>query len=88
VENNSLDESNWMMKVITLKAGALPGYISRLFNTVRFYYDKDFLIKNAFYKQGIGCIPLKGYNWLNFFLDKIKTGNVCIRRQDCHSIFT
>lgn len=44
------------------------GYIFRLFNTVRFYYDKDFLIKNAFFKKGIGVIPLKGYGWLNFAL--------------------
>lgn len=49
---------------------SLGGYIYRLFNTVRFYYDKDFLIKNAFFKKGIGVIPLKGYNWLNFFLNK------------------
>lgn len=32
------------------------------------YYDKDFLIKNAFFKKGIGPIPLKGYGWLNFFM--------------------
>jgi NTE family protein len=44
------------------------GYLGRIFNTVRFYYDKDFLIKNAFYKKGIGTVPLKGYNWLNFFM--------------------
>ena len=51
------------------------GYFYRMFNTARFYYDKDFLIKNAFYKKGIGTIPLAGYNWLNFFLkdeDKIE----------------
>lgn len=48
-------------------------YLYRIFNTVRFYYDKDFLIKNNFFKQGVGVIPLKGYNWLNFFLtDKEK----------------
>lgn len=45
------------------------GYLYRIFNTVRFYYDKDFLIKNAFFKKGIGIIPLKGYGWLNFFLE-------------------
>lgn len=45
------------------------GYMYRMFNTVRFYYDKDFLIKNTFFKKGIGIIPLKGYSWLNFFLD-------------------
>jgi NTE family protein len=44
------------------------GYLYRIFNTVRFYYDKDFLIKNIFFKKGIGIVPLKGYNWLNFFM--------------------
>ncbi len=48
---------------------SLGGYVYRLFNTVRFYYDKDFLIKNVFYKKGIGVIPLKGFGWLNFFLE-------------------
>lgn len=57
--DESEDSENW----------SLTGYIYRLFNTVRFYYDKDFLIKNRFYKKGIGSIPLKGFNWLNFFLN-------------------
>lgn len=64
------DESNSNDEGSNAEGWSLTGYIYRLFNTVRFYYDKDFLIKNAFFKQGIGCIPLKGYNWLNFFLDK------------------
>jgi NTE family protein len=51
---------------------SLGGYLYRLFNTVRFYYDKDFLIKNAFFKKGIGSIPLKGFNWLNFFMEDEK----------------
>ena len=43
-------------------------------NTIRDYYDKDFLLKNRVYKKGIGTIHLSEYNWLNFFLtpqDKI-----------------
>ena len=39
-----------------------------MFNTVRFYYDKDFLIKNSVFEKGIGKIPLAEFNWLNFFL--------------------
>jgi NTE family protein len=39
-----------------------------MFNTIRFYYDKDFLIKNSVFKKGIGSIPLSDFNWLNFFL--------------------
>ena len=30
---------------------SLTGYIYRLFGTVRSYYDKDFLIKNSFFKK-------------------------------------
>jgi NTE family protein len=49
------------------------GYLGRMFNTIRYYYDKDFLLKNKFYENGIGKIPLSDYNWLNFFLtDKDK----------------
>lgn len=53
---------------------SLSGYFYRMFNTIRFYYDKDFLIKNTFFKKGIGTIHLAEYNWLNFFLsDEDKT---------------
>ena len=52
----------------------LPDYLGRIFNTVRYYYDKDFLLKNRVFQKGVGKIPLYGFNWLNFFLkdeDKI-----------------
>ena len=57
------------------KSWSLGGYLYRIFNTIRFYYDKDFLIKNAFYRKGIGTVPMKDFGWLNFFLsdaDKIE----------------
>ena len=47
---------------------SLMGYFGRMFNTIRDYYDKDFLLKNKVYKKGIGIIHLSEYNWLNFFL--------------------
>ncbi|HLX91286.1 MAG TPA: patatin-like phospholipase family protein [Puia sp.] len=43
-------------------------YLGKLFNTIRYYYDKDFLIKNNVFKKGIGKIPLFEFNWLNFFV--------------------
>ena len=54
---------------------SLGGYFGRMLNTVKGYYDKDFLLKNRIFRKGIGVIPLAGFNWLNFFLtddDKIK----------------
>ncbi|MEO6673488.1 MAG: patatin-like phospholipase family protein, partial [Ginsengibacter sp.] len=53
---------------------SLLGYFGRMFNTIRFYYDKDFLLKNRVFEKGVGKIPLSAYNWLNFFItdeDKI-----------------
>lgn len=46
---------------------SLRGYFGRIFNTIRVYYDKDFLLKNRIYEKGIGKIHLSKYNWLNFF---------------------
>ena len=64
-DNESKDPANW----------TIMGYFGRMFNTIRFYYDKDFLLKNKMYEKGIGKVPLAGYNWLNFFIsdkDKIE----------------
>ncbi len=47
---------------------SLTNYFGRIFNTIRFYYDKDFLLKNKVFRKGIGTIPLAEFNWLNFFL--------------------
>jgi NTE family protein len=49
-------------------AWSLTSYLGRLFNTIRYYYDKDFLIKNNVFKKGIGKIRLSEFNWLNFFI--------------------
>ena len=55
------------------KDWSIFGYVERMFNTIRYYYDKDFLIKNKVFKKGIGKVFLSEYNWLNFFLsDKDK----------------
>lgn len=54
---------------------SLAEYLGGLFNTIRYYYDKDFLIKNNVFAKGIGKIPLSEFNWLNFFIteeEKIK----------------
>ena len=68
-----LDDSKPEDKKKDSKGWTIVGYLERIFNTIRFYYDKDFLIKNKVYEKGIGKVPLSEYNWLNFFLsDKDK----------------
>ncbi|WP_119080835.1 patatin-like phospholipase family protein [Chitinophaga alhagiae] len=44
----------------------LADYLGKLFNTVRYYYDKDFLLKNSLFRKGIGVIDVHAYNWLDF----------------------
>lgn len=47
---------------------SIAGYFGRIFNTTRFFYDKDFLLKNQMFGKGVGKVPLSEFNWLNFFL--------------------
>ena len=49
--------------------GTLAGYLRSLFSTLRFNYDRDFIIKNRAYNLGVKSIDVQEFNWLNFFLD-------------------
>jgi NTE family protein len=64
----NLDDSVPQKNNSELVPHGLADYLGRLFNTIRYYYDKDFLIKNNVYKKGIGTILLSEFNWLNFFI--------------------
>ena len=44
------------------------GFAGAMFSTLRFHYDKEFLIKHADFKKTIGEIDVRGFNWLNFNL--------------------
>jgi len=60
-------------QVVNKKLKFFP-YLYKIFNTVRFNYDKDFLSKNAVYEQCIGHIDVEKFNWLDFGLgDNIKS---------------
>jgi NTE family protein len=53
----------------------IPSFIEAIFSTVRFHFDKDFLVKNNFYDKYVARIDIKGFNWLNFGLsDEEKIG--------------
>ncbi|ANH79577.1 Patatin [Niabella ginsenosidivorans] len=63
-----LDDSDPADNSGDMGAWTFMGYLSRIFNTVRNYYDKDFQLKNKVYSKGIGTILLPEFNWLNFFI--------------------
>jgi NTE family protein len=46
----------------------VPTFIEAIFSTVRFHFDKDFLIKNNFYDKYVARIDVANFNWLNFGL--------------------
>ena len=57
------------------KDWSFGSYLGKMFNTIRDYYDKDFLLKNRILEKGVGKVNMTGYNWLNFFMsdeDKLK----------------
>lgn len=43
-------------------------FAGAMFSTLRFHYDKEFLIKHADFQKTIGEIDVRGINWLNFNL--------------------
>jgi NTE family protein len=60
---------------VNRETGTLSGYLRSLFSTIRFNYDRDFIIKNRAYDLGVKNIDVQDFNWLNFFIkneDKIK----------------
>jgi NTE family protein len=70
-----LDDSDPENKLEDSTKWNLGGYLSNMFNTIRYYYDKDFVLKNKMFEKGIGKVKLPEFNWLNFFMkdkDKIE----------------
>ena len=47
---------------------SLGGIISSIINTMRAYYDKDFLITHPQYERCLADIDVRGINWLDFNL--------------------
>lgn len=45
---------------------SLGGLLWSMFNTTRYYYDKDFLISNPHYELCIGNVDVRRFNWIDF----------------------
>lgn len=44
-------------------------YANSIFSTIRFYYDRDFTIKNRAFELGVKTVDLTGHSSLNFFME-------------------
>ena len=45
---------------------SLLSFLGKVFSTIRFYYDRDFLKRNEIYEKCIAHVDVEGINWLNF----------------------
>lgn len=45
-------------------------FVGSIFSTIRFYYDRDFLKKNAVYEACIAHVDVEKFNWLDFGIDE------------------
>ncbi len=50
-------------------SGTFFNYVSSLFSTIRFNFDRDFITKNRAYNFGVKLIDVKEHSWLNFFME-------------------
>lgn len=57
----------------------LPNFFEAIFSTVRFHFDKDFLVKNNFYDKYVARIDIRDFNWLNFGLSNEEKVNLFIK---------
>lgn len=82
-----LDDSDPKEKTPDPYSWSLPGFAGRMFNTIRYYYDKDFLLKNRILDKGIGKVPLFGFNWLNFFMKEDEKIEMFVRGAEAATDF-
>jgi NTE family protein len=62
-------------------------YLWAIFNTVRYYYDRDFLIKNSIFEKCIGRIDVREFNWLNFDLKEKEKIDLFIKGAEAAASF-
>ncbi|NOT75123.1 MAG: Patatin [Cyclobacteriaceae bacterium] len=65
----------------------LGSYLWAIFNTVRYYYDRDFLIKNSIFEKCIGRIDVRKFNWLNFNLTEKEKAQLFVQGATAASKF-
>ncbi|MFN4146638.1 MAG: patatin-like phospholipase family protein [Runella sp.] len=62
-------------------------FVMGLFNTVRFNYDREFLLKNRDFEKTIGRIDVRGYNWLDFNISDEKKRELFVKGAESAALF-
>lgn len=65
-------------KSLSRRAG-FGQFLLAMFNTIRFYYDKDFQLRHHDFEKTIGQIDVRGANWLNFSLTDAEKVDLFLR---------
>lgn len=55
------------------------GLLKKIFNTIRFNYDREFLKKNTVYEMCIGHVDMEKQNWLDFSISYEKQKELFIK---------
>lgn len=70
-----------------VKKPKLMSFIGKVFSTIRFYYDRDFLKRNEIYEKCIAHVDVEGINWLNFGMNYETQKDLFIRGAMAARIF-
>lgn len=76
-----LEDEDHIQESNTKQPGRLPfaGLLKKIFNTIRFNYDREFLKKNAVYEMCIGHVDMQNQNWLDFSISYEKQQELFIK---------
>jgi NTE family protein len=66
---------------------SLLSFIGKVFSTIRFYYDRDFLKRNEIYENCIAHVDVAGINWLNFGMDYETQKKLFIKGAEAAKVF-
>lgn len=62
-------------------------FSGNILNTIRGYYDKDFISRNKIYKKGIAYIDVAGHNWLNFNISEAEQAELFKKGVEAAKVF-
>lgn len=81
------DEEHIKPGTENIEKPTLLSFVGKVFSTIRFYYDRDFLKRNEIYEKCIAHVDVAGINWLNFGMDYETKKKLFIKGVEAAKIF-